>query len=231
MINNSALTLNSGQEINPYVSRLASRLMQTAADADVKFDSMGWQLITEVLSFAASAEQRMAEQQHRISYLEQISVTDELTGILNRRGLMLELGRILSYSARHREEGVVGFIDMDGFKDINDTHGHQAGDAVLRHTATILKSRTRSSDVIARIAGDEFCIILTRCDEQQGYARLRKLQTVINTSVLEYGDIIIPLNCSIGVQSFNGATDPERLISEADQAMYMDKKARKTAVA
>ena len=119
MINDGAKIHQAKQEINPYVSRLASRLMETAADAEVKFDSTGWQLITEVLSFAASAEQRMAEQQDRISYLEQISVTDELTGILNRRGLKLELGRILAYSARHREVGVLGFIDMDDFKNIN----------------------------------------------------------------------------------------------------------------
>ena len=87
-------------EINPYVSNLASKLMKTAANADLKFDSTGWQLISEVLSFAAAAEQRMSQQMERIHYLEQLSVTDELTGIPNRRGLRQQLGRTLSSAAR-----------------------------------------------------------------------------------------------------------------------------------
>ncbi|WP_262691248.1 GGDEF domain-containing protein [Kordiimonas aestuarii] len=213
--------------INPYVSKLASKLMRTAANAEMKFDSTGWQLITEVLSFAAAAEQRMSEQQDRIAYLEQLSVTDELTGIPNRRGLRLALGQALSSSARHQEAGVLGFLDLDGFKDINDHHGHMAGDAVLRFVAKTLKQHVRPSDVVARIAGDEFAVILNRCDPEQGIQRLRTLQDSINRGKVLYGGTRIPVKCSIGTHPFSATTDPGDLIEAADQAMYHDKEKRK----
>ncbi|SDE33836.1 MULTISPECIES: GGDEF domain-containing protein [Kordiimonas] len=229
MIEQSKNKLNDKAEINPYVSNLASKLMQTAANAEMKFDSAGWQLITEVLSFAAAAEQRMSEQQERISFLEQLSVTDELTGIPNRRGLRSALGQTLASAGRHGESGVLGFIDLDGFKHINDVHGHMAGDAVLRYVAKALKQHTRPSDTVARIAGDEFAVILKRCSADQGMKRLRTLQKEINAGKVRYGGATIPVKCSIGVQAFDGTTDPATLIEAADQAMYHDKQARKGA--
>jgi len=219
--------LSKKAELNPYVSTLANKLMQTAANAEMKFDSSGWQLITEVLSFAAAAEQRMAEQDDRISFLEHLSVTDELTGITNRRGLRSALGRILSSAARHRETGVLGFLDLDNFKLVNDIHGHNAGDAVLRKVAKCLKNLVRPDDIVARIAGDEFATILTRCTPEQGRARLRTLQREINKSFITVNRKKIHISCSIGIQHFDGKTDPAKLIDDADQAMYDDKEARK----
>lgn len=216
----------SKADINPYVTRLASKLIKTAANADLPVDSKGWQLITEVLSFAASAEQRLAEQQERIAYLEQLSVTDELTGIPNRRGLKHALGRILSSAARHGETGVLGFIDLDGFKAINDIHGHLAGDAVLKAVAQALKKATRPHDMIARIAGDEFAVVLTKCDTVLGMRRVRAIQAEMDAMVVTYGGVELPVGCSIGIRPFCGGTDPVDLIEAADQAMYADKQAR-----
>lgn len=229
MIEQPSNKLNDKAEINPYVSKLASKLMKTAANAEMKFDSTGWQLITEVLSYAAAAEQRMSEQQERISFLEQLSVTDELTGIPNRRGLRSALGQTLSAAARHKETGVLGFIDLDDFKHINDVHGHMAGDTVLRFAANALKQHIRPSDVVARIAGDEFAVILKRCTAEQGLKRLRTLQKHINKGIVNYGGATIPVKCSIGVQAFDGTTDPAELIEAADQAMYHDKQTRRGA--
>lgn len=219
--------LSKRAELNPYVSTLAGKLMKTAANAEMKFDSSGWQLITEVLSYAAAAEQRMAEQDDRITFLEHLSVTDELTGITNRRGLRSALGRTLSSAARHQETGVLGFLDLDNFKQVNDIHGHAAGDAVLRKVAKCLKGHVRPEDVVARIAGDEFATILSRCSADQGRARLRALQREINKSTITVGGKKIPISCSIGIQHFDGKTDPGELIDAADQAMYDDKQSRK----
>lgn len=223
--------LSKNAEINPYVSTLASKLMRTAANAEMKFDSSGWQLITEVLSYAAAAEQRMAEQEERISFLEHLSVTDELTGITNRRGLRSALGRTLASAARHQETGVLGFLDLDSFKMINDVYGHSAGDTVLRKVAKGLKNHVRPEDVVARIAGDEFAIILTRCSPEQGQARLRTLQQELNKTTVRVGNKTVQISCSIGIQHFDGKTDAGELIEAADQAMYDDKEARKQPVA
>ncbi|MFC3050722.1 GGDEF domain-containing protein [Kordiimonas pumila] len=223
--------LKNDTNINPYVSKLADRLMRTAANAEMKFDSTGWQLITEVLSYAAAAEQRMSEQESRIGYLEQLSVTDELTGIANRRGLQNALSSILASAARHRETGVLGFLDLDGFKNTNDTYGHLAGDSVLRHVAKCLKKFTRPDDVIARISGDEFAIVLKRCTPEQGRSRLRALQRKINNSHIRYDNVTIPVQCSIGQQHFDGTASVHSLIESADLDMYSDKQARKTTLA
>nr|WP_281501630.1 GGDEF domain-containing protein [Kordiimonas laminariae] len=169
----------------------------------------------------------MAEQESRINYLEQLSVTDELTGIPNRRGLRAALGRALSSAARHSESGVLGFIDLDGFKAINDEYGHSAGDLLLRRVAKLLTKLIRPVDIVARISGDEFAIILTRCSEDQGRKRLRAIQRAVNELTIEFADTKIPAKCSLGIQPFNGATDPAELIEAADMAMYNDKQTRR----
>lgn len=215
------------QDINPYVSRLANKLIETATNADLPVDSKGWELITEVLSFAASAEQRLAQQAERISYLEQLSVTDELTGITNRRGLKRALNRIIAGAARERTEGVFGFVDLDHFKEINDTHGHQAGDAVLRAVGQALLDSIRPTDLVARVAGDEFAIVLTNCSPEAGVHRMRLLQSYIDDLKVKYAGTTIQVACSIGIRSFDGTSDPERLIEDADTAMYLDKHARR----
>lgn len=222
-------TSDAEMSLNPYVSGLASRLIQTAANAELPVDSTGWQLIAEVLSYAASAEQRMAEQQERIALLEQVSVTDELTSIPNRRGLKNALGRILASTARKRENGVFAFIDLDGFKDINDTYGHMAGDAVLRHVAGMLRRAVRPQDAIARIGGDEFAIILTDCSEEDGRNRLSVIQETINETPAVYADMELKIGCSLGMRSFDSFSDPQELITAADCAMYRDKLCRRQA--
>ncbi len=231
MIEQAVNATSNRADINPYVSNLASKLMRTAADAELKFDSTGWQLITEVLSYAASAEQRMSEQQERISFLEQLSVTDELTGIPNRRGLRLALGQVLAASARHRETGTLGFIDLDSFKEINDIHGHMAGDAVLRFVAKKLKSLVRPTDTVARIAGDEFAVVLTRCDPEQGRKRIKRLQAEINGSLVKYAGSEIEVHCSVGCTAFDGKSDPADVFENADKCMYQNKEARHRGLA
>jgi len=215
------------EDLNPYIDQLAARLMDVATSADVKFDSMGWELITEVLSYAASAEQRLGEQQDRISYLERLSVTDELTGLTNRRGLRMVLAQILADAARHRETGVIGFIDLNDFKTLNDTKGHAAGDAALRFLGTLLKKKTRSSDVAARISGDEFAVLMPRCSEEQGRKRMQALKETINKSSLYFEGQQIPISCSLGVAPYRAGLDPNTLLSAADSAMYADKLAHK----
>lgn len=169
----------------------------------------------------------MSEQRDRISYLENLSVTDELTGITNRRGLRRFIGTTLSSVNRHKETGVLGFVDLDGFKEINDTYGHIAGDAVLRHVAHLLKHTIRPSDEVARVSGDEFAIVLTRCSDEEGAERIRQIQAILNCSKINYGGVEIAIQCSVGVQPFTTATDPAKLIEKADLAMYHDKSMRK----
>ncbi len=216
------------REINPYVSKLAGRLMETATDAELRFDSRGWELITEVLSYAAAAEQRLMEQRARIEQLEHINLTDDLTGLANRRGMTKFLANALSAAARHRDHGVVGYIDLDGFKLVNDTIGHHKGDKLLRKAAALLKEMVRPTDLVARISGDEFVIILTRCNAGEGMERLHAIQDKINGTKITLGNKVIPLQLSMGCIPFSGNSSMPDLLELADTAMYNNKRSRRT---
>jgi len=213
---------------NPYTSAIADRLIERAAHAKLKLDSGGWELISEVLSFAASAEVRMAEQEQRILQLEHLSESDELTGIRNRRGFTKDLAIRLSSAARYQETGVVGFLDMDNFKQINDSHGHAAGDAMLRHMARMLTKAIRPTDIVARLSGDEFGIVLTQCSEKEGRARVRMIQRLVNDSQLLIEGRWIGTRCSAGCAPYGPGSDMQSILEAADQSMYRDKERRKS---
>jgi diguanylate cyclase (GGDEF)-like protein len=184
-------------------------------------------LIDEALDVAAEAEQTIAIQTARIAELESLAVTDDLTGLRNRRGLEQALGEVLNLAARHGETGVLAFLDLDDFKAINDAHGHIAGDAVLRHTASLLIAHLRASDVVARLGGDEFAILLTRADAVVGTRRARELQNELNRTVVHWRNLDIWLRISMGTQAFGPGDDASNILLAADMAMYRDKRERR----
>ncbi len=184
-------------------------------------------LIARLLSHAAHSEQKLAEQQKRIAYLETLSHTDELTGIGNRRAFESTLARLLSSAARYEEQGVVGFFDLDSFKAINDTYGHEAGDMVLCHIADVLSSGVRHSDCVARLGGDEFAVLLVHCKPLTGARILRRLQRTIEKTRILYNDIPLKIGISLGIKPYHGDTSMRALLLETDRAMYRDKKDRK----
>lgn len=182
--------------------------------------------ITQMLSVAAQAEQCIAEQEARIHQLESLTSTDELTGLLNRRGFMEGMNRALQSARRYDEEGVISFIDLDGFKAINDTYGHPAGDMVLRRVAELLLRNVRKTDLVARIGGDEFAVLFIRAVKQVGRKRAEILRQILNASNLAYGDVSIPIRASIGSANYTGWSLPEEILNKADRAMYRQKHRR-----
>ena len=205
--------------IGELVSRLTSGLPHGAGPAD------NWALLQEMLSYAAAAEQRLGEQRKRIDYLEALSTTDELTNLANRRGFDHFLRQTLSAARRHNRTGVLGYIDLDDFKLINDSFGHEAGDDILRLVANTLRSHVRDSDLVARLGGDEFAIILTECDWDGGTARARRLQQLLNDTAALLEGAKIALSASLGVARFGPESTPAELLRAADKAMYADKHA------
>jgi diguanylate cyclase (GGDEF)-like protein len=183
-------------------------------------------LIEKMLAFAATAEQQLAEQQQRIAQLEWMSLTDELTGLPNRRGFQDYLRRTLATAQRHGESGVMAYVDLDNFKDINDRHGHEVGDAALRHVADILYENLRASDFVARLHGDEFALILVRTGAAQGATRARLLQRMIQDAPLNYGAMSLKIEASFGIAAYGRETEPSDLLRRADRAMYEEKRAR-----
>lgn len=156
------------------------------------------------------------------------SLHDELTHLPNRRYLFNELNRMMSKSGAQLSFTVLN-IDLNKFKTINDTFGHEAGDKVLKHTASLLKKSIRSADFIARMGGDEFVVILHRTSNQQDVEQIiHKMHLLLESSPLKWQDEKIWLSLSIGYYMFNGKADKSIIndvLSKADQSMYKNKTA------
>ena len=160
----------------------------------------------------------------RIQELQQQASLDSLTGLKNRRRFEEDLRMAMARGRRDGSAGAVLMLDLDRFKEVNDTHGHQAGDRMIQEVAAVLRDRTRESDVLARIGGDEFAIVLPRCTP----AEARVVAESVAQAIAEHrsGDErLAPVTASVGVAMFGAdpRTSIETVISEADTAMYAAK--------
>jgi diguanylate cyclase (GGDEF)-like protein len=151
---------------------------------------------------------------------------DALTGLLNRRVFMEMLGREIAGMKREGGEGSLLFLDLNHFKEVNDTMGHEAGDRLLKHVAATLASLLRESDTLARLGGDEFLVFCRKAGREQAPAIADKIASRLAASPLEIGGSRITVTTSIGIATYPGsATGAEDLVSAADQAMYEAKRA------
>ncbi len=165
--------------------------------------------------------------QRTIAELEARADIDPLLDILNRRGFERELKRSLAYLQRYRGEAALLFIDLDGFKAVNDRHGHAAGDALLKAVARELTGHVRASDVVARLGGDEFGVLLWNLGQAQAAAKARELERLIAAVGVAHGVARLTVGASAGVAPLSAAATPEQMIDAADQAMYARKKERR----
>lgn len=159
--------------------------------------------------------------------LEELSFTDQLTSLFNRRRLYAELEKEFERTKRYDSTFSVIMFDLDNFKDINDTFGHQTGDKVLMEVASLIKKVVRSVDVISRWGGDEFLIL---CPET-GLSEACRLAERLREKIAEYsfpGGIQVTV--SVGVCEFSSKDNPEQLLSKVDEALYRAKSSGKNTV-
>ena len=162
-----------------------------------------------------------------------LALLDDLTGVGNRRYLLQRLTEECARSGRSGKPFTLLVIDLDGFKGINDTHGHAAGDACLQHFTLMAQTRLRPSDMLARTGGDEFCIVLPSSTLHEGAVIARRILDVCRADAEQCMGNDIPVAVSIGVAQWTtemGAF-PDRLIAAADQALYDAKKAGRNGFA
>jgi len=180
-------------------------------------------MIDAVIAQAKAVETQIAEQDARIRYLEGLSVTDEVTGLFNRRGFDAEFSRTLARARRNGEQGLLVLCDLDRFKAINDTYGHIAGDAVLHGTAKLLRGAVRASDVVARLGGDEFAVILVDADPALANTRLDPLRGRLDGTLIAHEGAHIPVSCSLGYAVYGPNSDAATAMALADKALYRSK--------
>jgi len=172
----------------------------------------------------AALRQELAEARTRIAQLERLADEDSLAPIANRRAFVRELSRMIAFTRRYGPPSSVIYFDVNGMKQINDTHGHPAGDAALRHIAAILRDNVRSSDIVGRLGGDEFGVILAQTTQEQAASKAVALAEAIGSAPLRWGQLDIPVSAAYGVYSFSGSDDAQIAIEAADKAMYSQKR-------
>ena len=173
-------------------------------------------------------ERRSAEKR-----LQHMADHDSLTGLLNRRRLDEELSREIARARRHQHDSCLLLLDLDGFKDVNDTLGHGAGDELLQRIADALTDALREEDVVARMGGDEFAVILPNTGHEGGLTVAEKLVGVVRYhGISAVGRVSRSVSASIGMTVIEGASAPSEhtLMAEADAAMYEAKHGGKSQV-
>ena len=155
-----------------------------------------------------------------------LALLDDLTGVGNRRHLLHRLTEECARSERSGEPFALLLVDLDGFKAVNDTHGHAAGDACLQHFAVMAQTRLRPGDMLARAGGDEFCIVLPASTLREGAMIARRILDVCRADAAACVGADVPISLSIGVAQWTRDMGPypDRLMAAADHALYAAKR-------
>jgi diguanylate cyclase (GGDEF)-like protein len=162
----------------------------------------------------------------RITELEARADIDPLLDILNRRGFERELKRSLAYVKRYGTDAVLIYLDLDGFKAVNDRCGHGAGDDLLKAVAAALSGRVRASDVVARLGGDEFAVLMWNVSEAHAVAKAHDLEDAVAAVGIKRAAIELSVGASAGIAALSPLDTPAQAIDAADRAMYVRKRER-----
>lgn len=183
--------------------------------------------IGRLLAEVENLRQQLEQREQRIAYLEKLADEDPLGPVLNRRAFVREMSRMMAFAERYGARSSVLFFDVDDMKRINDTHGHGAGDAALGHVATMLLANVRSSDVVGRLGGDEFGVLLAQTDEAVAANKAAELAEFVQRHPAVWNGLELSVSMSFGIFGFDGSAEPQEVLDAADQSMYRHKRAQR----
>jgi diguanylate cyclase (GGDEF)-like protein len=166
----------------------------------------------------------LAAARAKVTELEARLDIDPLLDILNRRGFERELKRALAYVKRYGTDAVLIYIDLDGFKAVNDRCGHGAGDELLKAVAAALTGKVRASDMVARLGGDEFALLMWNVSEAHAVAKARDLEDVVAAVTITRAGVPLSVGASAGIAALSPLDGPVEAIDAADRAMYVRKR-------
>ncbi|MFH1990500.1 MAG: GGDEF domain-containing protein [Patescibacteria group bacterium] len=186
-------------------------------------------------------QKRIKELEEEVSRLKELAYKDELTDLYNRHGFKDESAKFIDEvrgyleNPQRRENFLVkslslGIFDIDNFKKINDTYGHQAGDMILKLFSRIIKERVRGIDIVARWGGEEIIVGLVGADENNAYEIVDDIRKKIEETTVEWEGKTIKFTVSGGVASFTEAEDFDSLFKKSDEALYKAKQTGKNKI-
>lgn len=163
----------------------------------------------------------------RVRELESLADHDVLLPVLNRRAFLREVSKAVALAERHDAPSALVYMDLNGFKDINDTHGHAAGDAALHHVASLLTAHVRETDAVGRLGGDEFGLVLTLTGRDGAQAKAQELVDILHATPFTYNGQELAVGAAWGCHPLEPGHKAEEAMAEADAAMYARKQAQK----
>ena len=166
----------------------------------------------------------MSAMQDRLREAEKLADHDPLLPVLNRRAFVRELSRVIAFGRRYGEPAGLVYFDIDNFKQVNDVHGHLAGDAALHHLTRLVLDNIRETDIVGRLGGDEIGVILVRADEAMAKSKAAGLADLVASRPLQFEDKELALTISVGAVAFTGEDQPDEALARADKAMYAAKR-------
>jgi diguanylate cyclase len=188
------------------------------------------QELAELREQVAAAGQRVVVLERELQETSELVRMDPLTGALNRKGLDEALEREIARMQRSGGRLCIAVLDVDDFKQINDSHGHLVGDEVLRHIATVLRETLRGNDLVVRYGGEEFVLLLPGIGSEEARAVVSRLQRELTRRFFLANQQKLLLTFSAGIADFSADEEPAAVIERADRAMYAAKHARKNRV-
>jgi len=191
------------------------------------FDAAARGAISLLLTDVGKLRRQLSEARDRIAELEQLADEDALMPIANRRAFIRELTRLMALGQRYGAQASIAFFDMNGLKKLNDTYGHAAGDAALLQIARTLIENVRNTDVVGRLGGDEFGVLLVQTDRELAQTKADELAIAISDRPFVWQGETLALSIAVGVYTFNGDEHVGEALEAADRAMYEQKRRMK----
>jgi diguanylate cyclase (GGDEF)-like protein len=171
-----------------------------------------------------SLRRELQQTRSRLEETEKTADQDQLLPVFNRRAFVRELTRYISFTGRYGTPASLVYFDLDSFKLVNDTYGHAGGDAVLAHFSQILLQNVRDSDIVGRLGGDEFGVLLSHANQDQAHKKADQLASSLNASPTLFQGRTIPASFSYGAFELKPGEDAAIAMARADEAMYAHKR-------
>lgn len=182
--------------------------------------------IMALMAEVENLRRELQQTQGRLGELEKLADEDSLLPMSNRRAFVRELDRTISFAHRYGGSASLVYIDMDGLKRINDTWGHAAGDAAILAVGNVLLQNVRRSDVVGRLGGDEFGVILVQADVAMAQRKAEQLGEAVRATPLHHAGEAIPLSISWGCHNIANGENPAEALAAADRQMYSQKRSK-----
>ncbi|HEU4656187.1 MAG TPA: diguanylate cyclase [Capillimicrobium sp.] len=225
LLETSVVLIGADQSVDAALGALASGAHDVLPDPPSAAE-----LVARVRA-AGRASALRAQLLAREATLEQLAYNDELTGLWNRRFMQRRLSAELRAADRHDRTLSVALVDIDHFKDVNDRHGHAAGDAVLVAVAQRLRDATREEDVVGRWGGEEFLVLLPDESAEGAVTAADRIRESVGALPIETPEATVSVTVSVGCATFRPGDDSDLILRRADRALYAAKRAGRDAVA